>query len=504
VLVVEENPDIKKELVTDIQREENIIKGKIKRGRLRAKEWLKHHLVDEDSQVSDALEEKKQHEWDLAQLEDLALRTGPGDTLIHVIFSTDCSPYQQWQSYQFFVSALRIRQPGRVTQIASGCTEEEKQSLKEWHSKHIQSLSLRFELHLTPHFSSVKDANGKTTDTEYEFFNKPFGLLHFMENSLGIDPETQMPWKHDTIIALLDPDQLLIRPITGYFESPNDIFRGGDSSGGENVDSNLSLYENKPTFVVRHGHPASQEYGYRNAFMKYAPVAGFDSPATKVTTTEALRSYALGPPYIATAKDMYSIAVKWAAFVPEVHALFPELLAEMYAFSIATAHLKLPHQLMASLMISDTSTSGAGDDGGGEAWTLIDAIPGDEVCSFAMNSLDTERHPLPNVLHFCHRYGVGDHAFFAKKKLPTDFFTCKSPLLEEPSLDIGSGKYMYKKPPFLDKKVEYSAVVEKREAFMICASIGVLNEAALFFKKKHCDESTANIKKELSLHDLPE
>jgi len=504
VLVVEENPTIKKEVLTDIQREENIIKGKIKRGRLRAKEWLKHHLVDEDSdiQASDALD--KQHEWDLTQLEDLALRTGPGDTLIHVIFSTDCSPYQQWQSYQFFVSALRIRQPGRVTQIASGCTEEEKQSLIEWHSKHIQPLSLRFELHLTPHFSSVKDANGKATDTEYEFFNKPFGLLHWMENSLGIDPETQTPWKHDTIIALLDPDQLLIRPITGYFESPNDIFRGGDSSGGENVDSNLSLFENKPTFVVRHGHPASQEYGYRNAWTKYSPVAGFDSPATKVTTTEALRSYALGPPYIATARDMYSIAVNWAAFVPEVHTLFPELLAEMYAFSIATAHLKLPHQLMASLMVSDTSTSGAGDDGGGEGWKLVDVIPGDDVCSFAMNSLDTEKYPLPNVLHFCHRYGVGDKDFFAKKKLPTDFFTCESPLLAEPSLDIGSGKYKYKKPPFLDKKVEYSAVVEKREAFMICASIGFLNEAALFYKKKHCDEDTANTTKELSLHDLPE
>ena len=71
-------------------------------------------------------------------------------------------------------------------------------------------------------------------------------------------------------------------------------------------------------------------------------------------------------------------------------------------------------------------------------------------------------------------------------------------------MDIGSGKYKYKVPPFLEKKVEYSAVTEKREAFMICASAGFLNEAALFYKNRHCGDDVANVKKELSLHDMPE
>ena len=335
---------------------------------------------------------------------------------------------------------------------------------------------------------------------------QPFGLKHWMQHGegMGIDPSTQQPWKHDTIIALLDPDQVLIKPITGYVSSPDDIFRRAPDDNesqtfAHNVDSPLSYQEDEPHFLVRHGHPLAQEYGMRDAWRKYASVAGPGSPATLVAPNEALLSYAVGPPYVATALDMYTIAVGWCEFVPKVHKLFPQLMAEMYAYSISAAHNRLPHQLVASYMISDTVE----DQAGGEGWMFVDEIPGNEVCSFALNSLDADIHPLPAVLHFCHRYGVGDHAFFTKKKLPKDFFSCESPLLEEPAMDIGSGKYLYKKPPFRDDKVQLSAVVEKREAFMICSSIGFLNEAALFFKYRHCGDD-ANLKKEISLHDLPE
>ena len=44
----------------------------------------------------------------------------------------------------------------------------------------------------------------------------------------------------------------------------------------------------------------------------------------------------------------------------------------------------LPHQLMASLMVSDTSILEGPNNGGGEGWQLVDRIPGGEVCSFPM------------------------------------------------------------------------------------------------------------------------
>lgn len=67
---------------------------------------------------------------DLEQTED-------GKTL-YIVFSTDCGAFQHWQSYLLFFSAVRIRQPGFITRIASGCTEEEKQEAKEWYQTHIQ------------------------------------------------------------------------------------------------------------------------------------------------------------------------------------------------------------------------------------------------------------------------------------------------------------------------------------------------------------------------------
>jgi len=517
LVVVDEDPQLRKEVLDDLHREENLIQSKLRRGRLRAKKWLRDRIGDDEPAASSSSSKsssassinanaERKHQWDLTRLEDLALRTGPADEPIHIVFSTDCGPYQKWQSYQFFLSALRVNQPGRITQIASGCTETEKEELNEWHEVHVAPLSLRFGLHLTPEFSNVRDAEGKTVGT-YEFFNKPFGLRHWMEygEGMGIDRERNLPLRHDTIVALLDPDHMLVRPITGHFASPADVFRTGsmkEGSGG-NVDSTTTLKENRTKFTVRHGHPLSQEYGFRDGWRKYAHVAGEDSPATRVTATEALRSYAVGPPYVATALDMYRIATLWCEFAPLVHNEFPELMAEMYAFSIATAHLGLPHQLVSSMMVSDTSVSSRNDVGGGEGWRMIDAIPAADVCSFAMNSLDADVRPLPTLLHFCQRYGVGDHDFFAKKKLPTDFFTCESPLLEEPARGIGSGKYLYRRPPFLANKVKLSAEEEKREAFMICAMIGVLNEYALYFKNRHCGEG-ANLKKEISLHDLPE
>ena len=121
----------------------------------------------------------------------------------------------------------------------------------------------------------------------------------------------------------------------------------------------------------------------------------------------------------------------------------------------------------------------------------------------AMNGVDADVLLLPSVLHFFQLYGVGDGAFFARTKLPHDFFSCGSHLMEEPAPYIAVGGYLYRRPTFFDARKEYSAVVEKREAFVICAMTGFLNEAASFYKMRHCGYD-ANTRKEINLHDLPE
>ena len=83
----------------------------------------------------------------------------------------------------------------------------------------------------------------------------------------------------------------------------------------------------------------------------------------------------------------------------------PYLLAEMFAYCLAAAHLKLAHQTANSFMVSDVGS------GAGEGWEYIDKLPDDEVCH------EKSIEEVPNVIHFCQRYGLGQY-FFGKRKLP--------------------------------------------------------------------------------------
>ena len=147
------------------------------------------------------------------------------------------------------------------------------------------------------------------------------------------------------------------------------------------------------------------------------------------------------------------------------------------AYCIAAAHLRLPHTLIDSLMVSSAGV-------GGEGWSFIDAIPSSEVCSFATHP-DHSKYPLPSVIHFCQRYPV-DKYIWGKRKMPHDIFTCDHPLLIEPPMDVGSGKYLsvLEKP---GKEKTISADREKMDGFMLCALSAATNEAMIYFKDRHCD-----------------
>ena len=81
---------------------------------------------------------------------------------------------------------------------------------------------------------------------------------------------------------------------------------------------------------------------------------------------------------------MHRMALRWCDLAPRVYETFPDPLAELYAFSIAAADLALPHQLMASLMVSAISVSEGPNNGDREGWQLVNRIPGGEVCFFVM------------------------------------------------------------------------------------------------------------------------
>lgn len=389
-----------------------------------------------------------------------------GGVEYHIVFSTGCTLYQDWQSYVFFYQAKVSKQPGTVTRIVSGCEDKEAETkMQSIFDEEIHPMSPegRFKIHFTPDYSKLE--NGKS----YVYFNKPFGMKHWLENALG---HPKNPVNEDAIIILLDPDQLIMRPFTN-----NDF---------TNTEWKFLDKNEIPRTRIEHGKPMGQLYGFGLQWTTKINMTAIapNSPVDKLSSKDAQKGYIVGPPYVATARDMYTIVGTWCAFAHRVHDQYPHLLAEMFAYCLAAAHEQLPHQTAASFMISD---AGAGRS---EGWSYIDRMPDAHVCGgFSVDE-------VPNVLHFCQRYGMGDY-FFGKRKLPHDFLSCASPLLKEPPSDVLS-KYNYAIFPNNNKKM-WTPQMAKENAFTICFMIKALNAAAEHYKRQHCDVETAIFDKELLL-----
>ena len=74
------------------------------------------------------------------------------------------------------------------------------------------------------------------------------------------------------------------------------------------------------------------------------------------TVADADSRYAVGPVYLAHVVDWRGLAEAWWAAMPKVHEQYPQLLAEMYALTMATANLTLPWSLVSHFMVSDPKT----------------------------------------------------------------------------------------------------------------------------------------------------
>jgi hypothetical protein len=235
---------------------------------------------------------------------------------IHVIFSTDCTPYQDWQTLLLFHSAVAIGQKGPITRIASGCDDLKKLELRSLYKK----LYPFYYVHFTPDFK--KDEKSKRS-CEYrvrmifllslicliisdDFYNKPWGLKHWLENA---DP----PVPDDVVIALLDPDMIFVRPLTTKMRGqPNNVY-------------NKRLYETENDIMEKivEGKPAAQMYGlgapwtddYHKKFNR-THVCGAGSPCLKPERAFGEQHYSVGPPYVVHKRDMVKIASSWTKFVP--------------------------------------------------------------------------------------------------------------------------------------------------------------------------------------------
>lgn len=386
---------------------------------------------------------------------------------MQVVFSTSCSYAHDWQSYLFFVHAMLHKQPGNVTRIVSGCDEKQEVELRKMHNEQIKIMSDRFNIHFTPEFGKIEGRSWETT----KYWNKPFGVKHWLENNFGYKMEGDITTEvDDDIVVLVDPDMLMQRPFLNEFSGfPKTIWH-------KSIQDSDKLY-----FKVQHGRPIAQTYSFGDKWLKaatkgnFADIVGADSPAIGVSQYDADVTFSAGPPYMLTARDMFILSYHWAKFLPGINDHFEGMMAEMYGYCTAAAHLDLRHQIAKGFMVSNVDMTD------GEGWEFLDGIS-DEACD-----VSTYNKNVPHVLHFCQRYGIGEY-FISKYKVPTSVLTCEHALVEEPPLDIAAttayshyadGSYKNYTTPQQIPKIY-------RNAFMVCSILPALNKAAEFYKQHHC------------------
>uniref|UniRef100_A0A7S3NDQ0 Uncharacterized protein n=1 Tax=Aureoumbra lagunensis TaxID=44058 RepID=A0A7S3NDQ0_9STRA len=418
---------------------------------------------------------------------------------VHVVFSTDCGSYQHWQSIAVWYSSRQVGHRGPVTRIASGCTAEQRSPIVQEYSEIDTSGQFR------AHFAPAGELKGN-----YKYSNKPSGLYHWLTTA------QPRPFQNPTngIVALIDPDQFLLRPITAAVSLGLDpkVVSQKIQGGG------ISLFETssgKPRIIVGRkneiaalpsrvskGKPVAQEYGIGGAWGNSGKpnarpswkafdihrVCGKDAPCTRTSAKEADESYSVGPPYLLHATDATNIAESWLKAVPQVHAQYPYLLAEMYAYSMAAANLSLPHAQVHNLMVSNIGA-------GGEAWDWVDTISWNQVCAgadlttppsiFVAPSIpfSNNDHPpgpaLPTVLHFCQSYRAGGHKF-GKHSVPHDIFSCEQGLFHfEPDQITDAVRQASSAGSDSLKKAT-------RNAFFLCNLLPRLNAALLSYKSTVC------------------
>jgi len=250
--------------------------------------------------------------------------------------------------------------------------------------------------------------------------------------------------------------------------------------------------------VIGLGHPVSQTYGLgapwtndNHKKFNRGKICGEGSPCLQVNMRYGELHYSVGPPYIAHRSDFIRIVESWTTFVPRVYEDYPYLLAEMYAYSMAAAHEKLPHVQVDNYMVSNTQA-------GGESWPHVDSLP--QVCV----PPDEDGHfyaglPMTTVIHYCQNYRVGELGF-QKRRVPHNIFSCESPMMVEPPTDLAAATYKVKSGQKVEMK---NALQTKREAFALCVIHSALNSALLDYKKRMCpNDGTTNYAKTLNINAL--
>ncbi|DBA04740.1 TPA: hypothetical protein N0F65_004377 [Lagenidium giganteum] len=396
--------------------------------------------------------------------EHLLKKLYPGnydDSNIHIVYSTSCyQGHRMLLSATLQLSATRSGQKGPITQIISGCKEEDKAKILEEPRFYYD-----FRIHFSPGYSPTPVPG---VNDDYSPYNKPFSLRDFL---LTADP----PVKHD-IVALIDGDFVFFKPMevnTGRVMSK--YYRG--SRNASNVTDEVS----RGVAIAQDWRPymGSGWFAEDNGRAKKLCEG---RPCDQVTPEEALEYYAgTGPPYIMTRRDMQLFVEDYCNFVVTGRTMVDDdWMTEMYGYAVAAANHGIRHTVLSNLGVTHPEYENEGN----EYWSFIDDNFTANPCADPFNVNLPEDPPIG--LHYCQEYGLypqGREAggqYFYKYGMPREIIECSSELLALPSADDWNAIDTL----FADDPSK--RVFKRHEVWTECAVIKSINHALRRLKEAIC------------------
>jgi len=412
-----------------------------------------------------------------------------GDDDIHFVFSTDCKPYQNWQVVALLKSAEAVGQKGVFTRVVSGC----ERGGKPWIDQAKKLLKIKnVRLHFTPGYDNMYgDA--------YPPYNRPFGLAHWA--LYAYPPITQKT------IVIIDPDMMFLKPFLNG--APQESL---STSVAPFRLKDIGLTDGKPSEKVIKGRPVGAFYGIGSKFLSYPEpyqlsyfcsrteeeLAGVEVGSERHQTMMRLEKecnaltdqdggdyFNVGPPYMLHLDDFTEMLPFWRNFTRDARKAVPELIAEMYGYSLAAAHLGLKHVRLNNLMLSDTRPGSYGED-----WDKLGYET--DPCKDGKPVTLTDEPNLPNWMHMAQRYAWNFH----KRHVPWDILECDAKMLPTPPKDMfeksstvgamstcqfnNQGNGPGASPPQVQK------TCEKRAAWVTCMLIPMINNGLEDYKREFC------------------
>ena len=396
---------------------------------------------------------------------------------LHFVFTTSCEPHQHWQSEALAQSFARVGQRGALTRIVSGCSiDAEKELLRRTHqsSPHVRIHVTRdFRALPAPIEASSETEQRSSTPDEYTPYNKPFGLRDWLESA--------NPPVREDLVVVLDPDFLFIRRFavnTGGRVTSAKGVNSGDYARDAEVIEGMRQYKrffvysgarDNVSDTVTDGVAVAQRWSQYLGTTAFENSSSICPECAKVSEANASEFYAVGPPYALTRKDLTQLIDDYCnmTVLKREQRNREFWMSEMLGYLLAAAKHGVKHTTFDNLALGNK-----GDDYTG----FVSIMKGNPCADPVTPIIPGEAPPL---LHMRQSYEASDDRglkwLFDKQLLPHNLFACDSWLLASPPASVWSLA-----------KQSGDSQLHLLEAYGVCTSIKVLNQALVDYKTKMC------------------